>query len=91
MFNDITMKDICEAKKLRCRGLYLHYGNTRQIFAKIIDDLIELSYWDVSMYSNLRSIEETIPNKMVTMRKIIIWQDKQDLVTRLIRRMILTV
>lgn len=39
-FKDVTMKDICEATQLSRGGLYLHYGSTRQIFAEIIDDLM---------------------------------------------------
>ena len=39
-FKDITMKDVCEAAGLSRGGLYLHYGSTGQIFADIIDDLM---------------------------------------------------
>ena len=39
-FKDVTMKDVCEAAGLSRGGLYLHYGSTGQIFAEIIDDLM---------------------------------------------------
>ena len=39
-FKDVTMKDVCEAAGLSRGGLYLHYGSTGQIFADIIDDLM---------------------------------------------------
>ncbi len=39
-FKDVTMKDICGGTGLSRGGLYLHYSSTRQIFAEIIDDLM---------------------------------------------------
>ncbi len=39
-FKNVTMKDICEATNLSRGGLYRYYSDTRQIFAEIINDIM---------------------------------------------------
>ncbi len=48
-FKDVTMKDICEATGLSRGGLYMHYGNTKQIFADVINEIMSSLENEVSI------------------------------------------
>ena len=48
-FKDVTMKDICEATELSRGGLYMHYGNTKQIFADVINEIMSSLENEVSI------------------------------------------
>lgn len=37
-FNDVTMKDICEACNLSRGGLYRHFGSTKEIFIEVLEN-----------------------------------------------------
>ena len=48
-FKEVTMKDICEATELSRGGLYMHYGNTKQIFADVINEIMSSLENEVSI------------------------------------------
>ena len=48
-FKDVTMKDICETTGLSRGGLYMHYGNTKQIFADVINEIMSSLENEVSI------------------------------------------
>lgn len=39
-FKDVTMTDICKATGLSRGGLYMHYANTREVFANLIEEIM---------------------------------------------------
>ncbi|WP_394924475.1 TetR/AcrR family transcriptional regulator [uncultured Robinsoniella sp.] len=39
-FKEVTMKDICDCTGLSRGGLYRHYDSTKQIFAEILEELL---------------------------------------------------
>lgn len=40
-FKEVTMKDICDCTGLSRGGLYRHYDSTKQIFAEILEELLQ--------------------------------------------------